>query len=218
MSGVSVLAESRPNKPRVTTTANSKRKCDHSDEDDSDEDDDDSDEDDDAPPSRKKRGPLRQKRRIKDAVLLVLPGMIRSNDKLLAPRSFVDKHWKQLYDKLKNLGNDDDLAQKLLLSPCKWRRDLLMRSRDLANPTRLDGHASSMLTSTALVRGLTAPFTPTIDLSDEALGNFVYFLEQRRKGNNVTPTSDVAACFPIGNMDLARQGSILVLSTTVSWR
>ena len=203
-------AEERPKKPRVTTTAKSKRKCDDSDEDDSDEDDDDSDEDDDAPPSPKKCGLLRQKRRIKDAVLPVLTGMIRSNDKLLAPRSFVDKHWKQLYGKMENLGNDDDLAQKLLLSSSKWRYNLLGHARDLVEPTRIDGHASARHTSSALGRGENAPFTPTINLSVVELGHFVNAMEQLREGNDdFVPHPDVAACFPIGDMDLAMEYALL---------
>jgi hypothetical protein len=59
------------------------------------------------------------------------------------------------------------------------------------------------------VVGETAPFTPTIQLSDEALGQFVNILEQRRNGNDVTPTSDVAACFPMGDWDLAMEYSLL---------
>ena len=136
--------------------------------------------------------------------------MIRSNDKLLSPGSFVDKHWQQLYDQLKDLGNDDDLARNLLLSPCKWRRDLLMCSRDLVDPTRIDGHASTRHTSSALGRGENAPFTPTINLSVVELGHFVNAMEQLREGNDdFVPHPDVAACFPIGDMDLAMEYALL---------
>jgi hypothetical protein len=214
---VSILAEERPKKPRVATTANSKRKCDHySDEDDSDEDDDDSDEDDDDPPPPKKshcRKPDNElgriKKRIKAAVLKVLSGMLESNDELLASGSFVDKHWEQLFNQRGDLGNDDKFASELLLSASKWRHNLLGHARDLVDPDR-NGIVSHRAANSALGRGENAPFIPTIDLSVEALGHFVNTMEQRRKGNDdFVPHPDVAACFPIGDMDLAMEYALL---------
>jgi hypothetical protein len=154
------------------------------------------------------------KKRIKAAVLLKMPPF---KNALLKRGGFVDTHWQRLYEQLGDLGNDDDLARELIFSEknAVWRREVLSAARDLVAPGRL-GHVSSKQAKTALQRGKTAPFTATIRIVDGedanvvATGNFVWTLEQLRDGNDdFVPPLDVVACFPIGNMDLAMEYSLL---------
>ena len=79
-----------------------------------------------------------------------------------------------------------------------------------------NGSVSIRAANSALGRGETAPFTATIRLVDGddanvvATGNFVWTLEQFRDGNDdFVPHPDVAACFPIGDMDLAMEYALL---------
>jgi hypothetical protein len=216
---VADLAEERPKKNAATskkTTASSKRKCDDS-EDDSDEDDDDSDDDDDAPPPKKRNRCRKSDNAIKKRIKAeLLPIMRPFKDALLTRGGFVEEHWKQLYDQL---GDDDEYVRELFFSDQKqskeWRRTLLGHARDLVDPGR-NGSVSHSVANSALVRGLTAPFTATIrfvdgdDANVVATGNFVWTLEQFRDGNDdFVPPPDVADCFAKGDSGLAMKYALL---------